>query len=321
MAITGGIGGAKLGLGLSRVLHKDDLVFVANTGDDFEHLGLHISPDIDTLMYTLAGESNTETGWGRSDETWQFMSSLRDLGGETWFRLGDKDLALHVERTRRLAAGHDLAAVTHELARALGVEHRILPMSNDPVRTVVQTRDGDLDFQHYFVRDQCEPEVSGFSFRGAEYARLTPDIEKLLNSGDLAGVILCPSNPFVSIDPILSVPGLRSKLRECTAPVIAVSPIVDGAAIKGPTVKMMQELGVPNTAVAVASHYRDFLDGFVLDSKDAGSEADIEALGIACLVTQTVMSNVDDRVQLAHDCLEFVSRLSQSPQTSMRPEE
>jgi len=320
LAITGGIGGAKLGLGLSKILGADELAFVVNTGDDFEHLGLHVSPDIDTLVYTLAGESNSSTGWGRSDETWAFMSALEAFGGETWFSLGDKDLAMNVERSWRLAAGQKLTAVTGELAAALGVKHKVLPMSDDAIRTVVKTAQGDLSFQHYFVRDKCEPVVAGFEFKGAEKAGLPAALSDWLSSDDLAGVIVCPSNPFVSIDPVLSVPGLREALQRCSAPVIAVSPVVGGKAIKGPTVKMMRELAVSNTAVWVAGHYADFLNGFVLDTQDTASEKDIEELGIASLVTPTVMSTLEDRVQLARDCLEFISRLSQSQQAT-RPGE
>jgi len=316
LAVTGGIGGAKLGLGLSKILGDNELAFIVNTGDDFEHLGLHISPDIDTLIYTLAGESNTKTGWGRSNESWQFMSALTALGGESWFMLGDKDLAMHVERTQKLVAGQNLTDISNALAISLGVRHRILPMSNNPVRTIIKTAAGELDFQHYFVREKCEPAVTGFEFRGAEQATPPPAVIEWLRSDELAGVILCPSNPFVSVDPILSVPGLREELRACGAPVIAVSPVVSGAAIKGPTVKMMQELEIPNTAVRVAEHYSDFLQGFILDTEDAASQTAVEELGISSHVTQTIMTTMDDRVQLAHTCLEFVSRLSQSQQTT-----
>jgi len=309
LAITGGVGGAKLALGLSQLLAADQLAMAVNTGDDFMHLGLHVSPDIDTLVYTLAGECNPDTGWGRRDETWHFMQALAGLGGETWFALGDRDLAMNVERTRRLANGQTLSQVTAALATSLGIGHSILPMSDDPVHTRVQTGQGLLDFQHYFVRDRCEPVVSGFEFEGAEKARVNPEIESLLDSPDLAGIILCPSNPFVSIDPILSLPGLRERLRACAAPVIAVSPVVGGSAIKGPTVKMMQELSVPNTATWVAEHYRDFLDGFILDEKDLGLKPDIEALGLAAHVTNTVMVTLEDRVNLAGSCLDFLQTL------------
>jgi LPPG:FO 2-phospho-L-lactate transferase len=309
LAITGGVGGAKLALGLTKLLAADRLAMAVNTGDDFRHLGLHISPDIDTLVYTLAGECNPDTGWGRRDESWHFMEALAGLGGETWFSLGDRDLAMNVERTRRLTKGETLSQVTAALATSLGIEHRILPMSDDPVQTRVQTSNGLLEFQHYFVRDRCEPVVSGFKFEGAEKARVNPEIEAWLDSPDLAGVILCPSNPFVSIDPILSLPGLRERLRICSAPVIAVSPVVGGAAIKGPTVKMMQELSVPNTASWVADHYRDFLDGFVLDEQDLKCKNEVETLGLVVAVTNTVMVTLEDRVRLARSCLDLLQEL------------
>ncbi len=310
IAFTGGIGGAKLSLGLARILGPDELAFVVNTGDDFRHLGLHVSPDIDTLVYTLAGESNEETGWGRRDETWQFMEALEGLGGETWFRLGDRDLAMNVERTRRLASGQSLCGVTSALAAALGVEHRVLPMSDDPVTTRVKTGEGLLDFQHYFVREQCRPAVSGVVYAGAESARLLPGVVESLAAGELRGVVFCPSNPFLSVDPILALPGLRERLRDCAAPVIAVSPVVGGRAIKGPTVKMMQELGVPNSAAWVADHYADFLDGFVLDVEDEGLAPEIAASGLEVAVTRTVMRTLEDRVALAGDCVEFIDRLA-----------
>jgi len=310
LAISGGIGGAKLSLGLSKILDADEIAFAVNTGDDFEHLGLHISPDVDTLVYSLSGEANTETGWGCRDETWSFMQALERLGGETWFQLGDRDLAMHVERTRSLAVGETLTDITNDLARALGVRHRILPMSDDPVRTVVITSNGPMDFQHYFVRDQCAPVVTGFEFEGANTAMAQPEILACLASPGLKGVIICPSNPFVSIDPILAVPGLRQSLRDCAAPVIAVSPVVGGEAIKGPTVKMMRELGLPNSAVWVASHYGDFLDGFILDTLDAELSTGIEAVVPAVTHTQTVMQTLEDRLELAQSCLAFLDQLN-----------
>lgn len=310
LAITGGVGGAKLALGLSKLLGGDELTLIVNTGDDFRHLGLHISPDIDSLVYTLSGESNPDTGWGRRDESWQFMDALAALGGETWFNLGDRDLAMHIERTRRLATGESLTRVTAGLASSLGIEHRILPMSNDSVHTKVLTAGGVMDFQHYFVRERCEPVVSGFEFDGAERAGISPEIDRCLNDPALAGIILCPSNPFVSIDPILAVRGMRQRLVQSTVPVVAISPLVGGAAIKGPTVKIMRELSLPNTALWVAGHYRDFLDGFVLDNQDAAFSTEVEALGLKVSVTQTVMESLDDRVKLAQVCLDFLGQLS-----------
>lgn len=311
LAITGGIGGAKLCLGLAQILGDDELAFLVNTGDDFIHLGLHISPDIDTLVYTLSGEVNTRTGWGRKDESWNFMAALRAMGGEDWFQLGDRDLAMHVERTRQLAEGRTLSAVTATLARSLGVTHSVVPMSNDSVRTKIQTDKGVLDFQHYFVRERCTPAVSGFEFTGAAEARPNPQVTAWLNSPELKGVILCPSNPFVSIDPILSIAALRNDLKTCSAPVVAVSPVVNGKAIKGPTVKMMGELSIPNTSVKVAERYAGFLDGFILDSLDADSQSAVDELGMSVRVTNTVMTNLEERVQLGHDCLAFVGELGE----------
>mgnify|MGYP001221512017 CR=1 FL=1 len=309
MAITGGVGGAKLALGLSKLLGPADLSFVVNTGDDFTYLGFPISPDIDTLVYTLSGTSNTETGWGRSEEGWQFMQALKEMGSETWFALGDKDLAMHVERRRLLNAGTTLTATTAALASAFGITHRILPMSNDRVSTRVLTRQGKMDFQHYFVRDKCEPEVTGFEFEGAAQAHINPDISELLNSPRLKGVILCPSNPYVSIDPILSIPGFRKQLKACRAPVIAVSPVIGGAAVKGPTVKMMRELNIPNTAASVASHYADFLDGFVVDSKDSDLINSINKMSINTIVSNILMKTHYDKINLGRTCLEFIDQL------------
>lgn len=311
LAFTGGIGGAKLALGLTKLLGEEELAFVVNTSDDFEHLGLHISPDVDTLVYTLADQNNLETGWGRRDESWNFMSALAALGGETWFKLGDKDLAMNVERSRRLRDGAPLSRVTASLAESLGVRHPILPMSDDPVRTLVHTENGQMDFQHYYVRERCEPVVTGFDYRGAASARANPEIHKWLDSGHLAGVIVCPSNPFISIDPILSLPGLRKRLRDCVVPVIAVSPIVGGHAIKGPLAKMMREMSIPPKASWIAEHYCDFLDGMVMDPADGALIPEVEALGVAGTTTSTVMNTVDDRMQLAKTSLEFIAALSE----------
>jgi LPPG:FO 2-phospho-L-lactate transferase len=312
LAITGGIGGAKLALGLSKILSADELAFVVNTGDDFEHLGLHISPDVDTLIYTLAGLNNPDTGWGRRDESWQFMSALADLGGETWFRLGDKDLAMNVERSRRLQEGESLGQVTASLAESLGVSHPILPMSNEPVRTLVHTEDGPMEFQHYFVREQCRPVVKSFEFRGSDVAQLNPAILQWLDSSQFAGVIVCPSNPFISIDPILSLPTLRDALRNAAVPVIAVSPIIGGKSLKGPLAKMMLEMSLPAKASWIADHYQDFVDGLLVDSRDEALVADIEAMDVRACITNTVMESLDDRIRLAKTSLEFADTLSQS---------
>jgi len=309
VALSGGVGGAKLALGLSHVLPADHLLVVANTGDDFEHLGLLICPDIDTVTYTLAGLNNRETGWGRADEGWRFMETLAALGGETWFRLGDRDMALHLERTRRTGAGESLSAVTADIARRLGVAVRIAPMSDQPVRTLVETPDGALPFQHYFVREQCTPKVAGFRFEGAEAAEPAAAFAAALEGGPEA-VVICPSNPFISIDPILSIPGVPAALRRSKAPVVAVSPIVGGRAIKGPTAKMMAELGLPSGAVEVARHYDGLIDGFVLDSCDAESADAVKALGLAVHVTGTVMQTLNDKTRLAREVLDFAQSIA-----------
>ena len=307
LALSGGIGGAKLALGLYRVLESERLAVVANTGDDFEHLGVSISPDLDTLMYTLAGIANRGAGWGRAGETWTFMRALETLGGETWFKLGDGDLATHVERTRRLAEGESLGAITERFRQRLGVRASLLPMSDDPVRTRVETAVGELPFQRYFVEQQCAPEVLGFRFDGAERAKPNSRCLELLSNHRLQAVVICPSNPFISIDPILAVPGLRDAIAGCRAPVVAVSPIVGGDAVKGPTAKMFRELGLPVTATAVAMHYRDLIDGFVLDEADAG---EVDRIGVSCRVTRTLMRTDEDKERLAREVLEFATELA-----------
>ena len=307
LALSGGVGGAKLALGLYRVLPRDRLTVIANTGDDFEHLGLAISPDLDTLLYTLSGQDNPELGWGRRGETWSFMAALEALGGETWFRLGDGDLAAHIERTRRLKAGESLSAVIADFRRRLGIAARLLPMSDDWVRTRLHTAKGWLDFQDYFVRLRCEPSVSEIVFDGAATARPHSDFLAALADPHLRAVVICPSNPFISIDPILALPGVRAALRECRAPVVAVSPIIGGKAVKGPTAKMMAELGLPVDAAAVAHHYRDFLDLYIADEADAAAVA---GLDLPVVLTGTLMQSLDDREALARTVLAAAAQVA-----------
>jgi LPPG:FO 2-phospho-L-lactate transferase len=309
VALSGGIGGAKLALGLSLVLDPTDLVVVANTGDDFQHLGLSISPDIDTVMYTLAGLNNPVTGWGRRDETWRFMEALEELGGETWFRLGDTDLATNMERTRRLAAGDTLSDITADFCRRLGVRCRVVPMSDHIVRTRVKVDHGWLDFQDYFVRYQCAPVVEGFVFAGVESAAPSPGFLAALHDPALRAVVICPSNPFISIDPILSLRSIRDALRTCAAPVVAVSPIIGGQAVKGPTAKMMRELGLSVTAATVGERYADLLDGYVVDHRDT---RDLNLSGVAIRATKTLMQTLDDRRHLATAVLGLADELSAS---------
>jgi LPPG:FO 2-phospho-L-lactate transferase len=307
LALSGGIGGAKLALGLYRVLPPGRLTVVANTGDDFEHLGLSISPDLDTLLYTLAGLDNPATGWGRRDETWSFMAALESLGGETWFKLGDGDLATHVERTRRLAAGESLSQITQDFRRRLGISAELLPMSDDRVRTRLSSDAGWLDFQDYFVRRQCAPAVREIAFAGAAAARPHAAFLAALGDEDLRAVVICPSNPFISIDPIVALPGIREALRFCHAPVVAVSPIIGGRAVKGPTAKMMAELGLPVDMAAVARHYGDLLDGYVADTAD---KDEIGHVGVPVTLAPSVMHTLADREALARAVLAAADQLS-----------
>ncbi|MBI4730917.1 MAG: 2-phospho-L-lactate transferase [Chloroflexi bacterium] len=303
VALAGGVGGAKLTDGLAQLLPPENLTIVVNTGDDFEHLGLYISPDLDTVCYTLAGLANPKTGWGRAGETYHLLESLAVLGGETWFRLGDKDLATHLERTRRLHAGETLSHITRLFCRAWGVRHTVLPMSDDSVRTMVETvKYGELSFQEYFVHQRCEPKVKGFRFVGIESARAAPGVLEAIEMAD--AVVLCPSNPWVSIDPILAVAGIRSALEK--KKVVAVSPIIGGKTVKGPAAKMYSELGVRPSALAVAEHYSGLLTGFVMDQLDAKLA---EEIPITTMVTDILMPTQDDRRRLAQDVLDLIRTL------------
>jgi LPPG:FO 2-phospho-L-lactate transferase len=306
VALSGGIGGAKLALGLARLL-GERLTVIVNTGDDFEHLGLAISPDVDTTLYTLAGVANPGTGWGRRDETWSFMEAVTQLGGPTWFKLGDRDLATHVDRTRRLRTGETLTSVTAHLAERLGVAQQVLPMSDDPVRTVVETDAGTLAFQDYFVREACRPAVRNMRYEGAAAARVTAQVNAALSAPTLGSVVLCPSNPWLSIDPILAVPGMREALRARGAPVIAVSPIIGGRAVKGPTAKIMTELGLAPDVQSIARHYQPLLDALVVDAVD-GELA--QGLPVETSVADTLMQTVDDKIALARHCLALCERLA-----------
>ena len=312
VALSGGIGGAKLALGLYRVLPHGALTMVCNPGDDFDHLGLRICPDADTVLYTLAGIANPETGWGRAGETWTFMDALARLGGETWFRLGDGDLALHVERSRRLAGGEPLSDIAEDFGRRLGVRARVVPACDAAVRTVVRTPDGRMAFQHYFVRDRCEPVVTGFEFEGAESARPCGAVLEALADDSLRCVVVCPSNPFISIDPILAVPGMRAAIRAAVAPVIGVSPIVGGRAVKGPTAKMMRELGLEVSNRAIERHYGDLVDAWIIDCADA---ADAAGFTRPVRIAPTLMRTEADKDALASVVLE----LAKEPRTGTGP--
>ncbi|MEH6634536.1 MAG: 2-phospho-L-lactate transferase [Halioglobus sp.] len=312
LALSGGVGGAKLALGLADELSPGQLHVLVNTGDDFEHLGLHISPDVDTLLYTLAGLANNELGWGQANETWNTMEALGRLGGETWFRLGDKDMATHLWRTQQLKTGKGLAEIINDQAKQLGVSSHVHPMTEDAVHTTVHCIAEKLPFQHYFVKEQCMPAVTGFSFEGISAARPNRNAMRLLHDNSFSSVMICPSNPYVSVDPILQVPGLWLALRDNPAPVVLVCPIVAGLAIKGPTAKMMAELGVPVTALGVAQHYcaryPGLLDFFIIDDSDAGLAAEITKLGVEVAVTSTVMKSREDKQKLARFALQVGGR-------------
>jgi LPPG:FO 2-phospho-L-lactate transferase len=303
IALSGGIGGAKLALGLSRVLPPEELLIIANTGDDFEHYGLTICPDTDTLLYTLAGLDNPQLGWGRADESWAFMETLAALGGQDWFRLGDRDLALHVLRSHRLHAGDSLSAITDDFRQRFGIGPRVLPMSDDPVRTKIGTDQGWLDFQDWFVRLRAEPLARAVKFAGVEQARPQPVLLEALRAQP-RGIVICPSNPFISIEPILAVPGLRDAIKASGAPVVAVSPIIAGQAVKGPTARMFEALGVTPSAAAVAARYGDLLDGYVMEHGDDG-----EGITPRVFHAATLMRNLADKTALARQVLAAIEAL------------
>jgi LPPG:FO 2-phospho-L-lactate transferase len=305
VALAGGVGGAKLADGLAQVLPPADLTVIVNTGDDFEHYGLTVCPDLDTVCYTLAGLANPVTGWGRVGETWAAMENAARLGGPSWFRLGDQDLGTHLERTRRLAAGEPLSAVTAALCRAWGIGPRVLPMSDQPVRTMVSTDEGELAFQHYFVQRACEPKVKSFRFAGVESAQPAPGTVEAIQQADL--IIINPSNPWVSIAPILAIPQLRAAIAGKR--VVAVSPIIGGKAVKGPAAKMFGELGIEPSALAVAQYYGALLDGLVIDTVDTDQQAAIRELGIMPLATDTIMQDRAHRARLAKEVLDFAAGL------------
>ena len=309
VALAGGVGGAKMVDGLAQVLEPEDLTVIANTGDDFQHFGLYICPDLDTIVYTLAGIANPQTGWGRSDETWNALDIIEQLGGPTWFRLGDADIGLHLERSRRLMEGDPLSRICKDVCDSLGITVQILPMSDDRVPTWVSTAEGELPFQEYFVLRQCQPEVTGFRFENAGMAHPSPGVMEAIGEADL--VVICPSNPWVSVDPILSIPGVREAVAGRMT--VAVSPIIGGRALKGPAAKMYAELGIDPSAVSVARHYNGLIDRIVIDNLDVGLAGEIEALGIQPLVTDTVMKTRPDRRRLAKNILETGSMAPRSP--------
>lgn len=298
VVLTGGVGGAKLVLGLAGVMPPAQITAIVNTGDDFRHLGLHVSPDIDTLLYTLSDKANKAQGWGREGESWAFLDALRSLGGDDWFLLGDGDMALHVLRSHRLAQGERLSKITAAFAKAWGIGVAVLPMSDDPVATCLDTDVGPLEFQRYFVERRCAPIVSRIHFRGSESATPAPGVLKAIAAAE--AILIAPSNPYLSVDPVLAVPGLKDALRAARAPVIAVSPIIGGKAVKGPTAKLMAELGIAPDNDAIAAHYAGVIDGLVIDSGDAAPDR-----GIVIARTDTLMTNVADRQRVARVAMDL----------------
>jgi len=307
LALAGGVGGAKLANGLAAVLPPGSLTVAVNIADDFEHLGLTICPDIDTVTYTLAGINDTRQGWGLEQESWAFLDSLATLGGETWFRLGDRDLATHVQRMLRLRAGDTLSAITADFATRLGIAQAIVPISDDPVRSFVMTDEGELPFQDYFVRRRCEPRFVAIRYEGAESARPSPALRKALDDPGLQAIIMCPSNPMLSIDPILAVPEIGARIRARSVPCVAVSPFIGGQAVKGPAAKIMAELGLASTPAAVAAHYAGVIDGLVIDNADSAA-GNRPALPLHA--TDILMRDTDDQRRLAGEVLSFALGLA-----------
>ncbi|MCL0054900.1 2-phospho-L-lactate transferase [Dehalococcoidia bacterium] len=303
LALAGGVGGAKLILGLSRLLSPEDLSVVVNTGDDEEFYGLHVSPDLDTVMYTLAGISNLETGWGITGESFRTLERLRAYGADGWFNLGDLDFATHIMRTQMLREGKTLSEVSDTLCSALGVDYAISPMTDGRLRTLVGTEEGEMPFQEYFVKNHCDPKVEYLKFDGADDCHPSPVFQDALVSAD--AIVFCPSNPFLSVDPILAIPTVRELIKGFMGIRIAVSPIVGGQAIKGPAAKMLEELGHDVSALGVARRYMDLCDFFVIDTKDSDLVADIDHLGMKAYVTDTVMVDENDKIKLAEYILDL----------------
>ena len=306
VALAGGVGGAKMVYGLAKASETLDLTIIVNTGDDFDHLGLRICPDLDTICYTLADLANSDTGWGRSNESWNFLSELRIIGGEDWFRIGDKDLAIHIERTERLRKGQLLSDIVHDFCKLWDIKHQVIPMSNQKVSTIVLTNEfGEVSFQDYFVKKKCEPTVSGFRFEGINHAYPAPGVIASIEKAD--AVVICPSNPWVSIDPILQLSEITSKLKD--KKIISISPIVEGKSIKGPAAKMYSELGIEPSALSIAEHYRDLIDAIVIDNQDSKYQKFITDLGIKTYTTNIIMTSLEDKLNLGKDVLNYINRI------------
>lgn len=314
IALSGGVGGAKLSQGLANVMPPEDLTIVVNTGDDSLHYGLFVTPDIDTQLYTLSGRADLQRGWGRSGETWHAMDTLRELGEDVWFNLGDKDLGLNLLRTMRMARGDRLTDITADFAKRFGLTSRILPMSDDAVSTQIRCSDRDYEFHEWFVEARCAPQVVDVVFRGSEQATVTQEVRDAFDDPALAAVIVCPSNPYLSIAPILAVPGMADLLARCPAPVVGVTPVVGGEAIKGPTAAMMKGFGLPVTAAAAVSIHADLYDGYVVDTRDADQVPEFERIGsgLAATTHDTMMVDLEAKSSLARSVLDFAYKLEGS---------
>lgn len=302
VVLTGGVGGAKLVLGLANAGIEGPITAIVNTGDDFQHLGLHVSPDIDTLLYTLAGKANAEQGWGRANESWNFMAAAQSLGGPTWFNLGDGDLALHVLRTAAMRGGEPLSSVTSRFAASWGIATHILPMTDMPVATVVDTDDGSLPFQHYFVEQRCQPAVRAVRFDGADESCPAPGVAEVIADPTNRAIVIAPSNPFLSIAPLLAVPGIAEALRQTPTPVVAVSPLVAGQSVKGPTSKIMAELGLASDVTTIVDFYTGIVDGLLIDRHDPADDR-LGATGMAIAREDIMMKTLDDRIRVARAAL------------------
>jgi LPPG:FO 2-phospho-L-lactate transferase len=302
LLLCGGVGGAKLALGFSKILPPSNFTIVVNTGDDFTHLNLKICPDLDTVLYTLSEESDLTKGWGRKNETWQMLSTLKDIGGETWFQLGDKDIATHIMRTNLINEGASLSEVTKTLCKAFKIAPNILPMSNESVKTYIQTKNRLLSFQEYFVKFQCEPPVTDFVFKGLEKAKFNSEID--LDSYD--EIIICPSNPFVSINPIIQLTDLNQYLKDFPEKVSVVSPIVNSNSLKGPTSKMMNELGMETSVVTIAKYYSEYARTLFIDTIDHNQETKIINIGYDVSLANLVMNDLDSKISLAQSVIDYL---------------
>ena len=309
IALSGGVGGAKLCLGLHQICEPEDLYFITNTGDDFLYLGFYISPDVDTLVYTLAGVNNTKTGWGRTDETWKTHNVLGELGADNWFKLGDKDLALHLYRSKALRNGEGLTSITQDIANRFHIKATVLPMSDHMIQTVIDTNKGLLSFQEYFVKQASKPKIKSISFK-SNNPEPTAEVTETLMDPDLKGIIICPSNPYLSIDPILSIEKIRRSIAESKKPRVAVSPLINGQSVKGPTTKIMDELGLKTNVLTIAQHYKDYVDGIVIDTSDQGYIGQIESMGIHVKLSNIMMNNDDDKKRVAEDVINFIDHIS-----------